>query len=497
MEKLKSYFLYITIFITGAVILVIEILGTRILAPFYGSTIFVWSSLISVTLGSLALGYFLGGRIADKYPKARVLYFVLFMAGVFTLLIVKFNQPLLVFTDKFGLRFGPLVAALVLFSLPLCLLSMASPFVIRLRSLALEKTGSTAGLIYGIATIGSLVGAILTGFFLIPIFSVSNIFIASAGTIVVLSIIGMFLEKRSGKIKIGMLSIFLLALLIPRVEYKDDLKHPVKIIHHEQSFYADLKIMETEGGSRCLVMDGSIQTCIYKPTGQSEARFIKEIERLSKESFYPDSKILLLGLGGGGIINAIGQDFSIDMVELDPKIAQLAEDFFGLELSEDDRLFIDDAKTFLKKTDKKYDVIISDLYIGNSMPIYMYTKEAFELIKSKLTSRGVFIINIVGRIDGSDELAFTIINTLASVFPNIIVTTNKPDQLSNVLVHCSMNTDYHPEFRDEYKEIDLVYRWASLVTDSQNPLDLLLFKSAAEFLTISKKLGGYEPLFSN
>jgi len=129
---MKTYFLYSILFLSGAVILVIEIAGARVLAPFYGSTIFVWSSLISVTLGFLALGYFVGGFIADKYPKGHVLYSILFLGGATGLLLIKASVPLLFLSEQFGFRAGSVAAALFLFALPLFLLSMAGPFAIRL-----------------------------------------------------------------------------------------------------------------------------------------------------------------------------------------------------------------------------------------------------------------------------------------------------------------------------------------------------------------------------
>lgn len=496
MDKFKTFLLYLTIFTTGGVILIIEIGGTRILAPFYGSTIFVWSSLITVTLGSLSLGYFIGGKIADRYPLAKVLYSILILGGFLTILFIKINQPLLVFSDQFGLRFGPLVGAFVLFSLPLFVFSIAGPFIIRLRSLAIEKTGSVSGYVYGISTVGSLVGALLVGFYLIPNFSIVNILTVSASVVIILSIIGLFLEKTDIKI-IGLVILMLLAgFLMSGVNYKDA-ESKIEIIHQEASFYADLKIMETPGGSTCLVMDGAIQTCVFGKTAQPEARFVKEIKRRLEESFPEDTRILLMGLGGGAIVGALGKNYSMDIVELDPSIVKLAKEFFKLELTSDDNIFIDDARTYLRKTDKKYDLIISDLYLGNTMPIYMYTQEAFELVKSRLTDRGVFIINVVGRIDGSDEMAFSIIKTLSTVFPNVIVTSSKPEELDNILVHVSLDMDYQPEFKAYYHEKELDYGQAKIITDARNPLDLLLVKSSIEYLTISKKLAGYEPLFSN
>lgn len=175
MEKLKIYFFYLTIFITGAVILVIEILGTRILAPFYGSTIFVWSSLISITLAFLALGYFLGGKIVDKKPDINLLYWIIFIAGIAILIIPKIDKFVLLKTDFLGLRFGPLISSFILFSIPLFLLGMVSPFAVRIKTKIVDKVGVTAGNLYAISTLGCLAGGLLTGFYFVPSFSVKSI----------------------------------------------------------------------------------------------------------------------------------------------------------------------------------------------------------------------------------------------------------------------------------------------------------------------------------
>lgn len=175
MKKLQSYFLYFTIFTTGAVILVIEILGTRILAPFYGSTIFVWSSLITITLLSLALGYYFGGKLADKKPNTKTLYWIIFIAGAAILLIPQYNKWILLQTNRFGLKYGPLLAAFFLFAPPLFLLGTVSPFVVRIKTPTLDHLGAIAGNLYAISTFGSLVGGLLAGFYLVPNFSVSSI----------------------------------------------------------------------------------------------------------------------------------------------------------------------------------------------------------------------------------------------------------------------------------------------------------------------------------
>ncbi|MDP2735174.1 MAG: fused MFS/spermidine synthase, partial [bacterium] len=212
MRSLQDYFLYVTVFITGAVVLIIEILGTRVLAPFYGTTIFVWSSLISVTLGALALGYFFGGYLADKRPQKKLLYGIIFLAGLLTSLLVKVSEPVLLFSDAFGFQWGPLVATSVLFTLPLCLFGMVTPFAVRLRVLSLEHTGHVAGTIFAVATVGSVLGAILAGFYFMPNFFFPTVFLVVGATSMAVGVLGLLLERVHGKMILGSLLLGIVVL---------------------------------------------------------------------------------------------------------------------------------------------------------------------------------------------------------------------------------------------------------------------------------------------
>jgi predicted membrane-bound spermidine synthase len=159
--------LYLTVFLTGASVMVIELLGTRLIAPFYGASLYVWSSLISVTMIALAIGYFVGGRWADHAQRTG-LSLIIALSGLFTLLIPWATRSVLLATDPLGLRGGAFVSALVLFSPSLTMLGMVSPFAIKLATIRLEGIGTSSGSIYAVSTVGSVIGTLLLGFFLFP-----------------------------------------------------------------------------------------------------------------------------------------------------------------------------------------------------------------------------------------------------------------------------------------------------------------------------------------
>ncbi|MEE8586023.1 MAG: fused MFS/spermidine synthase, partial [Acidobacteriota bacterium] len=192
---MKKYYLPIVVFVSGAAVLAIEILGTRILGPFYGVSLFLWSALITVTLVALSIGYALGGRWADRGPVMARLYAIIAGAGLWTLLIPWFKTPLLVISEPFGLRAAVLVAAAVLFLPPLTLLGMVSPYAIRLRASSLEVVGRTAGDLFAISTVGGVIAALLTGFILIPNVGVNRLTLLTGGVLLLLAALGLLWQR--------------------------------------------------------------------------------------------------------------------------------------------------------------------------------------------------------------------------------------------------------------------------------------------------------------
>jgi len=495
--------MYITIFFSGAAVLIIEIAGTRVLSPFYGSTIFVWSSLIITTLGFLALGYFFGGVVADKYPEGKWFYSIIFAGGAAALLLLKFNQPILIYSDRFGLKTGPLAAAIMLFALPLCIFSMASPFAIRLQSKAVEKAGHVSGRIFAISTAGSLLGAVLAGFYLIPNFLLKDIFSVTAIVIMLIAFIGLIIEKAPQNIIIPTVIILTIILALSFREYKTQ-EDVITMIHQEPSFYADLQVGEARG-NRMLFMDGNLQTGVLKEKNlgpiliqynKPSAKYIIEIQRLS-EDWATNSDVLLLGLGGGSLDNALHDDFAVDAVEIDPKIAKLAKEYFYHTSDENNELFIEDARSFLRKTDKKYDYIIIDLSLGNTLPFHFYTKESVELIRDHLKNNGAVVMNLSMRYSENNAALTSILRTFDEVFPEIIVTIPEEEEhLVNMLVHTSKNPNYNPGLNGDYHEVELNFSDGVVLTDQKNPLEVYLVQSLEEFLKEQKRIFGLEPLFS-
>lgn len=512
MEKPQNYdfgdiYLYLTVFISGAAVLVVEILGTRVLAPFFGSTIFVWSSLITVTLGALALGYFFGGRLIDRFPMARTLYIIIFFAGFFLLIPMKIDQWVLPFTDGFGIRLGSLIATALLFALPLFLLGTTGPIAIRLISRDIARIGSVAGKVFAVATLGSIAGALLAGFFLLPLLSLTAIFQTLGFILLGVAMVGFFFDRPSlvtgSSVVIAVAAVLGFGLFAPKYEHQD--KYTFQPYHQEQSRYGDLKVMSV-GGSYCLTLNGFTQSCV-DPKGEpsfgnvyemAEAVNSRFLATLQEESF----RALVLGVAGGDILRKILPAVEVDAVEIDPQILRLAKDYFNFNPLPSQHIFLEDGRRFLRKTQEKYDAILFDAYAGGTVPPHFLSAESFRLFADTLKPEGVLVMNISGQPSGDDRLLMSIIRTAKSVFPSVVVTaTNQENKthLQGMVLYLARSENYTPPASEWYKPV--VFGASELdngilLTDDYLPVDFFAAETFTLFRQNMKIFGGYKPFFS-
>src|SRR3989338_1595630 len=239
---LNRFFLSLTLFATGAAVMVLEILGTKVISPFFGVGLYVWSSLITVTLLSLSLGYWVGGALADRQPKVSWLYGIVFLCGLATSFIPSFIQPVIELVDSWELRLGTLSASFLLFSIPLAGLGMISPFAIRLQAQRLEGVGMTAGALYAVSTLGSFTGTLLAGFVLIPSLGVRQIFFLTAAVLMAVGVAGFLLagKKRTGLALMVIGAAAAGALVLSPHSAKAETGEAV-VLHQSESFYGQIK----------------------------------------------------------------------------------------------------------------------------------------------------------------------------------------------------------------------------------------------------------------
>lgn len=178
------------VFMCGAVVMSFEILGSRVLAPNFGSSVFVWGSLISVFLAGLSAGYYLGGRIADIKPSSRKLGLIIIAPGVLFLTFPLYSTPISdwIFMKDLGVRFSPLLASTILFLVPSILLGIVSPYTAKLMICSLHTSGKTIGTLYALSTFGSIIGTLVTSFYLITIAGINALIMGQGVLLIALSI---------------------------------------------------------------------------------------------------------------------------------------------------------------------------------------------------------------------------------------------------------------------------------------------------------------------
>lgn len=425
----------VVVFVSGAAVLAVEILGTRVLGPFYGVSLFLWSALITVTLLALSLGYVLGGRLADRGPSPGRLGWLLLGAGAWLLLLPLLRDPVLRLAEPFGLRFAVLVAALLLFAPPLALLGMVSPYAIRLRAHSLGEVGRTAGDLYALSTVGSVLAALLTGFVLIPYVGVARLTALTGVLLVAVGLAGLLAARR----RAAALAALLVALPASAAGLQAAARgaDPQRgLLALEHGAYAELRVVELDG-ERCLVIDGGTHTVADARSFESRFPYVHVLDLLNHVRDRP-GRLLLVGLGGGSVAKLFArQGWQVDAVEIDPAVTAIARSHFGLR-PEEAAVFEDDGRRHLSSTQASYDAIVLDAFGSSSVPFHLVTREAFALAAERLAPDGVLALNLEA-LGWDDPLVRAVAATLRTALPHVVELpiAEPPDALGNVVLFAS------------------------------------------------------------
>jgi spermidine synthase len=433
---MKNVLIYITVFIAGSSVLCLEILGTRILAPYFGTSIYVWTALISVTLLSLSLGYFIGGILADRRLSFTILSYLLFAAGLSVLLLPLISGAVIGLIRNLELRLAVIAGALLIFVIPLTILGTVSPYVIKLRADSMENVGRSAGSLYSLSTVGSVIAAVLTGYVLVPNIGISNLIILTGIFLFLTAVLNILYEKtfRQSLALLGILIISAILLSILNLQFSTE--NNSRIVETLQSPYGEISVVD-EDGARYLLIDGAVHSAIDLSNGRSFDAYVDVIDLAA--SFYESpGRALLIGLGGGNTArNYAAMGWQVNAVEIDPAVIDLAYKYFGLK-EEEAEVYAGDGREFLYRTDKKYELIILDAYGTSTIPFHLVSQEVFNLAKSKMSSNGIIAINVQS-IGWKSEIVNTIGATLASVFRNVLVLpiVEPPNKFGNLIIVAS------------------------------------------------------------
>jgi spermidine synthase len=433
--------LQLTVFVAGAVLLGLEIVGSRVLAPYFGSSIFVWGSLISTFLAGLTLGYYTGGFLADRKPHLAVMAVLILISGVLVVILPVTAPPINrgIASVDFGPRLNPLLATLCLFFLPSIFMGTVSPYAIKLAASSLATIGNTAGLIYAISTAGSIVGALLTAFYLIQMIGVRSILYALGITLMALALLLMMVDRatrrRLGKQAIAWGILATLCAGLPAAA-------AVKILYERDSLYHHI-IVTDDDSLRTLRFDRLRQSALDLNDPNRMVFHYTQYLHLAMAFHDRPERVLFIGLGGGSAPRRFQRDYPtllIDVAELDPEVVNVAKRYFMFEESDRMKVQVVDGRIFLQKTPYRYDIIVLDAYYADAIPFHLTTREFLKELKAKLTPTGIVVSNIIGNVRGPDSKLFrSLLKTLETEFAQTYVFP--VEEVSNIIVIATQGKD--------------------------------------------------------
>jgi spermidine synthase len=413
-------------FTGGLASLGIEFAAARLLAPFFGQSLFIWGTLIGLILIYLTIGYYAGGRLADRRPDARLLFQLTAAAALLTAAIPIVARPILSLAQagfaevSVGLVLGSLISVIILFAAPVILLGMVSPFVIRLRIRQLETAGNAAGAVYALSTLGSILGTFLPVFWLIPTYGTRPTIFILAFLLGAISTAGLY---EPGRRRLYLLiPILIVALALLSGGAIRGAAYGVRI-YETESAYNYIQVVRNGTETQLLLDEGSAIHSIYDPTSLYTHGYWDDALLASYfGSGHAPSRVALVGLAGGTVarqFTAIDGPIPIDGVEIDPKIVEAGRRYF--DMTEPNlHVTVADGRYWMATQAGHYDVIFVDAYRQPYIPFYLTTREFFENAKAHLAPDGVVAIN-VGRTSTDNRLVDALSGTLNAVFKNVFV----------------------------------------------------------------------------
>ena len=474
--------------------MIFELAGSRMLAPYLGTSIFVWTSIIGVILGSLSIGYWLGGKLADKKTSFDFLSSIILGAAcaIFFVFIVKDLILYLFQLGRFGIEVSSFLSSLFLFAPASILLGIVSPYATRLKITNLENSASTVGNLYAISTVGSIAGTFFAGFFLIPHLGTTNIILLLSATLVITSIV---LSRRLAVFQVVVLTAVLGSFWINKYIQQNLENLGIRVIDTEynQVVLSEDTDKKTKKPALFLLTDPFVtQSAMFLEDSDLVFEYTKFF-RLANH-FKPDlKKSLMLG----GCAYSYPKDYLkknpealLDVVEIDPGMTTIAKEYFNLKDNPRLAIYHEDGRTFLNRINEKYDVIFGDTFNSFSIPFQMSTRETASRQYDILNDDGLVILNMISAIEGkSGKFLRAEYATYRSIFPQVyIFPVTEPDdgaKIQNVIL-IALKSDKQPDFKSEDPELDsyLKNRWTGaiandvpIITDDFAPVEYYRYQT--------------------
>jgi spermidine synthase len=400
-----------------------EIAGARLLAPYFGDSTIVWANTIGVVLVALSVGYWLGGKLADRDPRLSTLCKVVLGGSVLIGLIPFLAQPFLgISVDAFdtisvGAFAGSLLGVLVLLAIPVMVMGSVSPWAIRIAMSDVEHAGELAGRLYAVSTAGSLVGTMISALVTIPLLGTQRTFLVFALAVALVGLAGL------GWRWAWVPAIVASALLVPVGTIKAS--DTGKVLFEAETTHQYARVVEKPDGERNLELnEGQAIHSIYRPGEYLVGGYWDEnlvLPFVTNAGPKPPERVAILGSAAGTVARAYGHFFpetKVDAVEIDGELTDLGRRYFDLD-NPNMEVFTEDARPWLRQAEPVYDTIMVDAYHQPYIPFYLATKEFFELVRDRLRPGGTILIN-VGHPEGNDDLERALATTLAESFPQVL-----------------------------------------------------------------------------
>jgi MFS family permease len=453
----SSRFLLLVVFLAGIGTLGVEMVASRLLAPYFGTSQPIWAVVIGLTLIYLSIGYRLGGALADRQPDEKLLYQIIVAGGFLTGFIPLLADPILRFSQgtiarlAVGSFLGALFGVLILFAAPVILLAMVSPFALRVQLKRMEAgiavAGSIAGSLSAISTVGSIVGTFLTALYLIPTIGTANTTYLMAAFLILVGLVGL----RDWRYLLALLIIGAIALYTTtsRGNIKSADCSGCALVAETESVYNYIQIATSEnrfyGPQVNLILnEGQAIHSIYHPRFEQSGNPLDLLTGggpwdyfAVTPYFYPDrdpssvSSMAMLGSATGTVpkqfLAIYGPQSRIDSVEIDPQIIAYGRQYFNMRDASyapehpNYHVHAEDARYWLATSDDQYDIIGMDAYHQPYIPFHLTTVEFFQQVKSRLAPDGVAVVNAGKAPNGDDRLGQAMASTMRAVFPQVFI----------------------------------------------------------------------------
>ncbi len=485
------------VFVVGTGSLGAEIAAVRLLAPYFGASTIVWANTIGVVLVALSVGYWLGGRLADRHPHMRGLCLLALVAGLLLAAVPFVADPLLELAVRAldsisaGAFVGSLFGVLALVAVPILLLGAATPWALRVGVRGVEETGRVAGRLYALSTAGSLAGTLVSALLLIPVVGTRRTFLAFALAIVLVALPGLRPAR-----PYALAPLAILALMLVPVGTLKASADGGEVVHEAETPYQYARVVDRSDGTRALELnEGQAQHSIYVRDGvlTGDVWDGHLVLPFAVRDSVP-RRVAILGNAAGTTSRAYERFFPqsrIDGVEIDPRLSEIGRRLFDMT---NPRLEVhhDDARPFLRRVDARYDVISVDAYRQPYIPFYLTTREFFALARERLAPGGVLIVN-AGHPVGSDDLEKVLTATMRTAFPHVardpieptntlLVASERPIDASRLARNArALPSDLRATAANAALRLEPPLRGGNVYTDDRAPVEWLIDRSIVEY----------------